>query len=102
MSKQEEILHKLTTEERNYIKNKMREKDNLIAKLEKALKEKDRLIQDIIESLPDVQKAEWCSIGSYVPNSKGGFGYFSGCIEDCSKCAENYFKTKAKEMLRNE
>lgn len=37
MSKKEEILHKLRTEDRNYIKEKFKEKDQKIAELEHRL-----------------------------------------------------------------
>ena len=37
MSKKEEILHKLNTEDRNYIKEKLKEKDQKIAELEHRL-----------------------------------------------------------------
>lgn len=41
MSKKEEILHKLTTKDRNYIKEKFREKDQKITELEAKLAESE-------------------------------------------------------------
>lgn len=81
------------------LENKVAELENKVAELEKTLKEKDRSIQDIIESLPDIQQAEWCSMGKYTHDGNCGVGYFSGCIEDCSLCAENYFKKPLEQKL---
>ena len=74
MSKKEEILHKLTTEDRNYIKEKFKEKDQQITDLEaklpesneshhkniveltKMATEKDRKIEELKQQLADKDK----------------------------------------------
>lgn len=54
MSKKEEILHKLTTEDRNYIKEKFKEKDRQITDLETKLAENENELQKYkIEELAD-------------------------------------------------
>ena len=45
MSKKEEILHKLSTEDRNYIKEKFKEKDANIKDLQSQLAEKEKKIE---------------------------------------------------------
>jgi len=69
-----------------------------IHELQEQLERKDYTIKCVIDSLLDINQAEWCSIGIYVPNSKCG-GYFSGCIEDCSLCAEKYYEKLSERKL---
>ena len=51
MSRQEEILHKLSTEDRNYIKEKLKEYKKEIELLKEKLKDRKRFCEDQVESL---------------------------------------------------
>ena len=79
MSKKEEILHKLNTEDRNYIKEKFKEKDEEIKILKKALELTNQHI-------------------TFCPAKQGE----CGCLKDKSKKCSYYFLNKAKEMLKDE
>lgn len=51
MSRQEEILHKLNTEDRNYIKEKLKEYKKEIELLKEKLEDRKRFCEDQVESL---------------------------------------------------
>lgn len=94
MSKKEEILHKLSTEDRNYIKEKFKEKDEEIKILKKALYLATEQISELQFGCEEFNMCQLCS---------NWYADAENCAEiECEDGFVNYFLNKAKEMLKDE
>lgn len=92
MSKKEEILHKLSTEDRNYIKEKFKEKDEEIKILKKALYLATEQISEFQFGCEEFNMCQMCS----------NFGAENCTNIECEEGFVNYFLNKAKEMLKDD